>query len=152
MAPHNPHKEASAKTKKSSRRNKHKHAEIVVEAEDNQETVGSARNLWEAQVKVRNQQRKAISSELKHIVEDLGEKIDTLAEKRRDRVQKLHQAEWDRLRSLIQQRREVELEILRSMNALESRSERIVRDLEAILAGREQALNSLGIKMKRPQA
>ncbi|RDW77058.1 hypothetical protein BP6252_05111 [Coleophoma cylindrospora] len=152
MAPHNPHKETSAKTKKPSRRNKHKQAEVVVEAEDNQQTVGSARNLWEAQVKVRNQERKAISSELRHIVEDLGEKIDTLAEKRRDRVRKLHQAEWDRLRSLIQQRREVELEILRSMNALESRSKRIVRDLKVIVVGREQDLNSLEIKMKRPQA
>lgn len=66
--------------------------------------------------------------------------------------QKLHQAEWNHLRFLLQQRRKVELEILRSMSAIESRSKKMIRDIVVILKAREEDLTSLNLKMNLSQA
>ncbi|PMD39682.1 hypothetical protein L207DRAFT_25274 [Hyaloscypha variabilis F] len=88
----------------------------------------------------RESKRKAIEGSLKKGVEDINAKLDAHFEARKSRVQKLQNAQWEKLEALNKRREAIEAQINSSMRAIEAQTINISSELGATYDGRNEEI------------
>ncbi|APA07122.1 predicted protein [Sclerotinia sclerotiorum 1980 UF-70] len=107
------------------------------------EFVQRANQMMADTKKRRDAKRNKIENERAQRIKDVKKKLGVLYENRKTQRSKIQKAQWKQLSTLNTRRQDLERQILDSMAVIEGSTLIMVRELNAVLLGRLDAMRSL---------
>jgi len=118
--------------------------DLSSEGEEEVNMIKVGEQMLQASRRRRDSRRKLIENEHKKRVKDAKTKINELYDERKDRVQKLQRSQWERLSTLLQKRKAIEVRIFGHLKTLEATRSNLASILDAVCVGRQDEIAELG--------